>query len=465
MKRLAWFLLLAAPLAAQVPPARGAFIYSGGSWIAAATAATGSPLTQAPPAVALYCFNGTNWVPADSSCLGGGVAAVWGSITGTLSSQTDLINKIASPGAIAPTSVTATTSVNAPVVTSGTPTSGATSALPTGSHGLSCDESSTAGVPAVGVDYQRCDSITHEFVYSCNGSAESPIPCGGANVGLVAPGVPTYSSPAGGIISGTSVTATCPYGTFYYNITGSAPVLTANPFTVSAAETVNGECWSPGYNPSFASATYSLLSPPVFVAEVATYTASSVTSITSPSIGVGTGNIVVVACGVNDGSSTHFTVTSTTVTTGAWTYGTFNLKAGDGSVQMATALATNSATGTFTCNNASTGPYMAIGVISYAPTSSNTLNSEAVSTTVSGGFLSVPLNTSARTLNVMCGLQSGGSGVSAGVIGGQTANWRLNNFIFCEDAPTAGAISSGTATIAYTGSPSWAVNAVMSINY
>ena len=105
MKRLAWFLLLAVPLVAQVPPARGAFIYSGGSWIAAATAATGSPLMQAPPAVALYCFNGTNWVPADSSCLGGGGAAVWGSITGTLSSQTDLINKIASPGAIALTSV------------------------------------------------------------------------------------------------------------------------------------------------------------------------------------------------------------------------------------------------------------------------------------------------------------------------------------------------------------------------
>jgi hypothetical protein len=40
---------------------------------------------------------------------------------------------------------------------------------------MACDESSTAGVPASGVDYERCDSATHKIVQSLNGSAESPL--------------------------------------------------------------------------------------------------------------------------------------------------------------------------------------------------------------------------------------------------------------------------------------------------
>jgi hypothetical protein len=79
MSKFKWLLpfLFAANVFAQlgyVPRPVAGFTYSGGSWIAAATAATGSPLNYVPDPVAIYCYNsGTGkWVPADSSCFGGG---------------------------------------------------------------------------------------------------------------------------------------------------------------------------------------------------------------------------------------------------------------------------------------------------------------------------------------------------------------------------------------------------------
>jgi len=51
----------------------------------------------------------------------------------------------------------------------------AQAALPGTAQGMSCDEGSTAGVPATGIDYFRCDSGTHTVVASYNNSAESPV--------------------------------------------------------------------------------------------------------------------------------------------------------------------------------------------------------------------------------------------------------------------------------------------------
>jgi pectate lyase-like protein len=66
-------MMVAGVSVAQNPPPAGAFEYSGGSWLAAASTSTTSPLAFTPPPAALYCFNSvTNqWVPADSTCIGG----------------------------------------------------------------------------------------------------------------------------------------------------------------------------------------------------------------------------------------------------------------------------------------------------------------------------------------------------------------------------------------------------------
>jgi hypothetical protein len=89
-------------------------------------------------------------------------------------------------GAITPSSVAATGSVSAATtVLSGSPSSAAQAALPTGAHGFACDESATAGVPASGVDYVRCDSATHQILESVNGAAESPLSTYGRVVGVI----------------------------------------------------------------------------------------------------------------------------------------------------------------------------------------------------------------------------------------------------------------------------------------
>jgi hypothetical protein len=63
---------------------------------------------------------------------------------------------------------------SSPTLIAGTPSSGALAALPTGAHGWACDESSTAGVPAPGVDYSICDSATHRILDSYNNGAVAP---------------------------------------------------------------------------------------------------------------------------------------------------------------------------------------------------------------------------------------------------------------------------------------------------
>lgn len=80
------------------------------------------------------------------------------------------------------TTVACTEQVTAPSLVSGTPSSAAKAALPSGAHGLSLDESSTAGVPAAGVAYIRAD--TTGLVESVNGGAEVPIG-GGSGVASI----------------------------------------------------------------------------------------------------------------------------------------------------------------------------------------------------------------------------------------------------------------------------------------
>jgi hypothetical protein len=79
------------------PPPAGAFIYSAGSWIAASSTYTGSPI-NAPPPVALYCLNSSNqWVPANSSCTLGG-----GNITWPATGDIVVSNSSNSPAGLAP---------------------------------------------------------------------------------------------------------------------------------------------------------------------------------------------------------------------------------------------------------------------------------------------------------------------------------------------------------------------------
>lgn len=144
-KLLAATILLIAPLVGWCqgnPPPYGAYTFSAGSWAAALTSATGSPAPSTPPPAALYCFNsGANtWVPADSSCFGGGggsgtvnagttgqvayyasngtavsgTSALPNGTTATTQTTGDNSTKVAttayvaSPGAIAPSSVAST---------------------------------------------------------------------------------------------------------------------------------------------------------------------------------------------------------------------------------------------------------------------------------------------------------------------------------------------------------------------
>lgn len=110
--------------------------------------------------------------------------------------------------------ITANQPFSAPSLLSGTPSSGAQAALPSGAHGMACDESSTAGVPASAVDYLRCDSATHEILQSLNDGSEIPLVTTSAtqtltNKTLTSPTLttPALGTPTSGVI--TNLTGTC----------------------------------------------------------------------------------------------------------------------------------------------------------------------------------------------------------------------------------------------------------------
>ena len=97
-------------------------------------------------------------------------------------------------GVTAAGKITSSEPLVAPSVATGTPSAGVLSALPTGAHGFACDESVTAGVPALGVDYIRCDGTTHQLVVSQNNGAETPLLSGTGLSGMTAGQVPIAAS-------------------------------------------------------------------------------------------------------------------------------------------------------------------------------------------------------------------------------------------------------------------------------
>jgi len=98
------------------------------------------------------------------------------------------------------TTITASENFTAPALVSGTPSSGALAAIPSGAHGMACDESSTAGVPASSVDYIRCG--TGGMVGSDNNGAESAVVLAAASQTL------TNKSIAGSEINSGTVAST-----------------------------------------------------------------------------------------------------------------------------------------------------------------------------------------------------------------------------------------------------------------
>jgi len=98
----------------------------------------------------------------------------------------------------------ASTNVNfsAPALLSGTPSSGAQAAIPSGAHGVAGDETSTAGVPASAVDYLRFDATNHCIEVSTNNAAESCAATGTNTLTL------TNKSIAGSEINSGTIAAT-----------------------------------------------------------------------------------------------------------------------------------------------------------------------------------------------------------------------------------------------------------------
>jgi len=162
----------------------------------------------------------------------------------------DLATYLASPPAIGGTTPAAGTFTS---VISGTPTAGAIAALPSGSRGFACDETSTAGVPAATVDYIRCDSTTHRIVQSVNNGSEAALVTTSSTDTLTNKTLtsPTLVSPILG--TPTSVTLTNGTGlplsghtsqaadTVVMNATGgsAAPAAVAMPTCTSGADLYN----------------------------------------------------------------------------------------------------------------------------------------------------------------------------------------------------------------------------------
>lgn len=184
---------------------------------------------------------------------------------------------------------TFTSPVAAPAGIFGSPSTAAQAAIPAGAHGNACDETSTPGVPAAGVDYQRCDSVTHGYVYSCNGSAESSTPCnssgGGSSpvTGVAAP-VLTFSPAAGTYSSTQSVTVNCSVGAPQC-ATGTTLLSSCAGVLFATTGTLNAGCYGPGLPTTTGSATYTISGGGLANLGNATIEATSDTGINSYLVG------------------------------------------------------------------------------------------------------------------------------------------------------------------------------------
>jgi hypothetical protein len=142
--------------------------------------------------------------------------------------------------------ISSNVNVSAPALLSGTPSSGAQAALPSGAHGMACDQSSTAGVPASSVDYIRCGASG--LVGSNNNGAESAI--------MLASSTYTGTISSSQVTTGLGYTpANCTAGTSGSDCltlssglvpTGNIPGYVADvTFTVSSSTTINANSCSP----------------------------------------------------------------------------------------------------------------------------------------------------------------------------------------------------------------------------
>ncbi|MDE2106852.1 MAG: hypothetical protein KGL39_57080, partial [Patescibacteria group bacterium] len=171
-----------------------------------------APANPSAGAIRLYADstsgNLTCLTSAGGNCLpssgGGGNVSTSGTVTtGYLpkfASSTTITNSAADDGVTTANTFTYAGSggVAAPngPLTSGSPSAAAAAALPSGAHGIAADESSTAGVPAAGVDYLKADSASHCWKASVNGGPSACVLTTLSGFGLFQPliSVPTISS-------------------------------------------------------------------------------------------------------------------------------------------------------------------------------------------------------------------------------------------------------------------------------
>lgn len=152
--------------------ANGNLQTSMGNYAAApSTCSTGQTYFNTANSTPYYCSATNSWTAFG----GGGGSMTWPSSPGYALWQSGTswsAPHLTDSG----TGVASSLPFTAPSLVSGTPSAGALAALPTGAHGMSGDESSTAGVPAAGVDYLRFDSTSHRVKQSVNNGAEVNVP-------------------------------------------------------------------------------------------------------------------------------------------------------------------------------------------------------------------------------------------------------------------------------------------------
>jgi len=164
---------------------------------------------------------------------------------------TNLLTGTAGTDYITPSTGTFSSPVLAPSFSAGASTN-AINALG-GGNGDSWDEGSCTGVvPTANVDLMCADSVTHKFLYSCNGSSLSTTPCGGGGGGSAVwppsfSGL-TFTPGPGSVTSGTTVTTSCSGGAPYISCDGTTVIAGATGCSVTSTKTLYGECAGSGYN-------------------------------------------------------------------------------------------------------------------------------------------------------------------------------------------------------------------------